>query len=602
MSQVNRHINPIMPPIRANKYFVYKEKKYPIDFCLIKKYSNYFYLNRGKFKSIDNIELKPENYEISDEAISIFIACCQNEPFDINNTNVFTLYQLSIQYDVPVLKNVSLQYINDNQKTLIFQSISYKLKCQNSITNIDLSLEEDTIASNFFEYINDDQLISLPVPVLYKIINNQKLNINSMNLTNQGQFIEFLFKCLDKHRREASVLFLNLDIENERIEVLSRLISAYSDVFDFNFINSKFLSKSATFLLSELQKQRIEFNNKISELESDNQKQKEFFITAQTAFNDSKSDLLNSNRSLIEKIADLERRLTQVEGKMNEQALQLERYTKVKVDAIEIECDSKLLEPGSTVTLNAIVRPCCAFNDGVEWKIDEEVNGTVNVVSMNKKTLTLKCVMVKKVSVVATALDGSGVTARKDLKIEEPITKVPFNSGTSDRFNGIVRHILKDDTKASIAKGVIGVSASTISSNGENVQPICALLKRNEKGSDYWYFHSKENDSDAWLCLDFKDKKVNPSHYSLKSYPGGNVNIINWNIEGSNDGEKWEILDSQRDSSALTSSNAEVTFEMKNKPHNDEYYRYLRIHQTGQNNNNDYRMIISSIEYFGSIK
>ena len=311
---------------------------------------------------------------------------------------------------------------------------------------------------------------------------------------------------------------------------------------------------------------------------------------------------MNSNRSLIEKIADLERRLTQVEGKLNEQALQLERYTKVKVDAIEIECDSKLLKPGSTVTLNAIVRPCCAFNDGVEWKIDEEVNGTVNVISMNKKALTLKCVMVKKVSVVATALDGSGVTARKDLKIEEPITKVPFNSGTSDRFNGIVRHILKDDTEASIAKGVIGVSASTVVNKSKSNQPICALLKRNEKGSDYCYFHSKENDSDAWLCLDFKDKKVNPSHYSLKSYPSGNYNIINWNIEGSNNGEKWEILDSQRDSSALTSSNAEVTFEMKNKPHNDEYYRYLRIHQTGQNNCNDYRMIISSIEYFGSIK
>ena len=142
-----------------------------------------------------------------------------------------------------------------------------------------------------------------------------------MNLTNQGQFIGFLFKCLEKHIREASILFLNQDIENERIEVLSRLISVYSDVFDFNFHNLKFLSKSATFLLSELQKQRIEFNNKISELESDNQKQKEFFITAQTAFNDSKSDLLNSNRSLIEKIADLERRLTHVEGKLNEQAL-----------------------------------------------------------------------------------------------------------------------------------------------------------------------------------------------------------------------------------------------------------------------------------------
>ena len=84
-----------------------------------------------------------------------------------------------------------------------------------------------------------------------------------MNLTNQGQFIGFLFKCLEKHIREASILFLNQDIENERIEVLSRLISVYSDVFDFNFHNLKFLSKSATFLLSELQKQRIEFTNKI---------------------------------------------------------------------------------------------------------------------------------------------------------------------------------------------------------------------------------------------------------------------------------------------------------------------------------------------------
>ena len=95
--------------------------------------------------------------------------------------------------------------------------------------------------------INDDQLISLPVPVLYKIMNNIKLKINSMNLTNQGQFIGFLFKCLEKHIREASILFLNLDIENERIEVLSRLISVYSDVFDFNFHDLKFLSKSATF-------------------------------------------------------------------------------------------------------------------------------------------------------------------------------------------------------------------------------------------------------------------------------------------------------------------------------------------------------------------
>ena len=94
--------------------------------------------------------------------------------------------------------------------------------------------------------------------------------------------------------------------------------------------------------------------------------------------------------------------------------------------------------------------------------------------------------MDKKVSVVATAPDRSWVTARKDLKLEDPkpITKVPFNCGTSDRFNGIVRHILKDVTKASIAKGVICVfTASTVVNQSGCNQPICALLKISEKGS-----------------------------------------------------------------------------------------------------------------------
>lgn len=260
MSQ-NEHINPIKPPIRANKNFIYKGKKYPIYFSMVKMYSNYFYKNKVHYKSIEDIELKPDNYEIVDEAIPMFIACCQNEPFDINDSNIFSLYQLSIQYDVPVLNKLTSQYINKNQKQLIFQSILYKLQYSN--VNIDLSAEEDLIASNFFDYIKDEQLVSLPVNVLYRIINNQQLKINSMDLTKQGQFIDFLFKCLDKHQREASILFLNLDIENERIGVLTQLLNRYSNIFDFNFINSKYLSKSASFLLNELQKLKIEFTSKI---------------------------------------------------------------------------------------------------------------------------------------------------------------------------------------------------------------------------------------------------------------------------------------------------------------------------------------------------
>lgn len=123
MNQFNEHINPINPTSRTNKNFVYKGKEYPIDFSLVKKYSNFFYINKSQFKLVHDIEIKPNNYELSEEVILMFIACCQNQPFDINDTNVFALHQLSIQYDVPVLNNLTSQCINKNKKSLVFQSI-----------------------------------------------------------------------------------------------------------------------------------------------------------------------------------------------------------------------------------------------------------------------------------------------------------------------------------------------------------------------------------------------------------------------------------------------------------------------------------------------
>lgn len=156
MNQSNKYINPINPPIRTNKNFVYKGKKYPVDFSLVKKYSNYFYKNRSNYKFINDIEIKPDNYEITDESIPMFIACCQNKPFEINDSNIFSLFQLSIQYDVPVLHDVSIQYIEENQKQLIFPSILYKLHNQNSNSKIDFSTEEEFISSNFFDFIDND--------------------------------------------------------------------------------------------------------------------------------------------------------------------------------------------------------------------------------------------------------------------------------------------------------------------------------------------------------------------------------------------------------------------------------------------------------------
>lgn len=67
-----------------------------------------------------------------------------------------------------------------------------------------------------------------------------------------------MFKCLDKYGKEASILFSNLNFENQRIDIYSKLVNKYSNVFDFNFIDPKFLLNTTNDLLSELNKLKME--------------------------------------------------------------------------------------------------------------------------------------------------------------------------------------------------------------------------------------------------------------------------------------------------------------------------------------------------------
>lgn len=129
MSQ-SKNMHFLKPLVRANKNIIYKGKKYPIDFNLIQNQSNYFYTNCDKYANSQDIPLSEELIDISDESIQCFISSCQNERFEINDSNVFALHQLSIRYEVPCLKALTDEYIKENNKTLILQSIQYNYKIQ----------------------------------------------------------------------------------------------------------------------------------------------------------------------------------------------------------------------------------------------------------------------------------------------------------------------------------------------------------------------------------------------------------------------------------------------------------------------------------------
>lgn len=178
--------------------------------------------------------------------------------------------------------------------------------------------------------------------------------------------------------------------------------------------------------------------------------------------------------------------------------------------------------------------------------------------------------------------------------------KVSFSGSQDDRFKGIISRLGNGNAKSAYENKIIDITAA--SCHNDSFHPSKALEDGNND-----YYHSlntgtyRNEGHTEWLCVDFKERRVKPSHYSIQSFPWGSGNLQNWVLEGSNDGESWKDLDTQNGNKSLAGYNISNTFEVPNGQ-NNQFYRYLRIRQTGVNTANDYRLIIASLEYFGLIK
>ena len=57
---------------------------------------------------------------------------------------------------------------------------------------------------------------------------------------------------------------------------------------------------------------------------------------------------------------------------------------------------------------------------------------------------------------------------------------------------------------------------------------------------------------DQWFVIDFKDKRIKPTHYTLRHYSTWDLEALrNWRLEASNDGKTWTVLRVHTDDQAL---------------------------------------------------
>ena len=165
-------------------------------------------------------------------------------------------------------------------------------------------------------------------------------------------------------------------------------------------------------------------------------------------------------------------------------------------------------------------------------------------------------------------------------------------------FRGIIRQLTDACGGNVYDKGVVGLSWSSTQSGDYYIPKGIVDLDNTENG------FGSDNKENSWIAYDFKYKKVRPVCYLIRSTNKGKgfYHPMNWVIEGSNSGSSndWTVLDSRNNITSLDESNAVQIFSIQKT---NEFYRHLRIRQTGLNSYGScYFLEISALEYFGSIQ
>lgn len=261
------------------KFFVYRNERYPFDYDFLKRTSTYISKNDQKFRTQTNINLvDDQSIDLSPESIRNFILCCENQKFHVNESNVFNLHFLSVRYEVAYLQNITKKYITDHQDHFALESLLAK----ESLNIDDTTFIENIISENLFSYINKEGFLLLPIPVLYRLIKRYTDKSNQEDNPNNENLVDFLFKCLDKHGKNASILFSLINLENYQINVIQKLLSEpYYNIFDFTFINSTLLktTKDLSSMLSRLEIKYSQELTSMKQLHSEFERMKEQFET-----------------------------------------------------------------------------------------------------------------------------------------------------------------------------------------------------------------------------------------------------------------------------------------------------------------------------------
>ena len=134
--------------------------------------------------------------------------------------------------------------------------------------------------------------------------------------------------------------------------------------------------------------------------------------------------------------------------------------------------------------------------------------------------------------------------------------------------------------------GLVTVTCSALDSVSH---PCAALVSRDMRSL------STKGKPESWFCIDLHSACFQLSHYTLKS-----DHLQSWQLEASNEGGEWDVLDSHsRDDTLKHSNKSRHTWSVPQPA--SRWHRYFRIKQTEANRNGNHCLYLFPMELYGAL-
>jgi hypothetical protein len=158
-------------------------------------------------------------------------------------------------------------------------------------------------------------------------------------------------------------------------------------------------------------------------------------------------------------------------------------------------------------------------------------------------------------------------------------------------FDGIISYLTQKHGGNVHDTGIVTLTSKSVYNTSFCTLRNFAYLAGSSYASDL-IFRSK-NEPGQWICWDFHEMRVHPTHYTIRSW-----GLKSWKIESSLDGVAWIVIDRKVNYGYFkTLSWQTASFAVWNSAE----CRFIRLTQTGKNQNGKDDLSLRAFEVFGTL-